>query len=314
MGFFENLKKSLTKTRQNFTDRISELVGASAKIDEDFLDELEMILLTADVGVATTEGLIDDVRQAARKKEIQGTQDVIPFLKKRIADLLHDDGVRTRISGHPTVILVVGVNGVGKTTTIGKLANYFHLFNYKVMLAAGDTFRAAASAQLKIWGERAGCDVIAHEEGADPAAVVFDALKAAKARDVDILFVDTAGRLHNKANLMNELGKIDRIIKREIPDAPQEVILVHDATTGQNAITHAKVFMETTHVTGVVLTKLDGTAKGGVVVAIKKELGLPVKWIGIGEGIMDFRPFEPDKFVDALFDAPAEDGADQPEA
>ncbi len=314
MGFFENLKKSLTKTRQNFTDRISELVGASAKIDEDFLDELEMILLTADVGVATTEELIDDVRQAAKKKEIQGTQDVIPFLKKRIADLLHDDGVRTRISGHPTVILVVGVNGVGKTTTIGKLANYFRLFNYKVMLAAGDTFRAAASAQLKIWGERAGCDVIAHEEGADPAAVVFDALKAAKARDVDILFVDTAGRLHNKANLMNELDKIDRIIKREIPDAPQEVFLVLDATTGQNAITQAKVFMETTHVTGVVLTKLDGTAKGGVVVAIKKELGLPVKWIGIGEGIMDFRPFEPDKFVDALFDAPAEDGADQPEA
>ena len=314
MGFFENLKKSLTKTRQNFTDRISELVGASAKIDEDFLDELEMILLTADVGVATTEELIDDVRQAAKKKEIQGTQDVIPFLKKRIADLLHDDGVRTRISGHPTVILVVGVNGVGKTTTIGKLANYFRLFNYKVMLAAGDTFRAAASAQLKIWGERAGCDVIAHEEGADPAAVVFDALKAAKARDVDILFVDTAGRLHNKANLMNELGKIDRIIKREIPDAQQEVFLVLDATTGQNAITQAKVFMETTHVTGVVLTKLDGTAKGGVVVAIKKELGLPVKWIGIGEGIMDFRPFEPDKFVDALFDAPAEDGADQPEA
>jgi fused signal recognition particle receptor len=314
MGFFENLKKSLTKTRQNFTDRISELVGASAKIDEDFLDELEMILLTADVGVATTEELIDDVRQAAKKKEIQGTQDVIPFLKKRIADLLHDDGVRTRISGHPTVILVVGVNGVGKTTTIGKLANYFRLFNYKVMLAAGDTFRAAASAQLKIWGERAGCDVIAHEEGADPAAVVFDALKAAKARDVDILFVDTAGRLHNKANLMNELGKIDRIIKREIPDAPQEVFLVLDATTGQNAITQAKVFMETTHVAGVVLTKLDGTAKGGVVVAIKKELGLPVKWIGIGEGIMDFRPFEPDKFVDALFDAPAEDGADQPEA
>lgn len=209
---------------------------------------------------------------------------------------------------------MVGVNGVGKTTTIGKLANYFRLFNYKVMLAAGDTFRAAASAQLKIWGERAGCDVIAHEEGADPAAVVFDALKAAKARDVDILFVDTAGRLHNKANLMNELGKIDRIIKREIPDAPQEVFLVLDATTGQNAITQAKVFMETTHVTGVVLTKLDGTAKGGVVVAIKKELGLPVKWIGIGEGIMDFRPFEPDKFVDALFDAPAEDGADQPEA
>jgi fused signal recognition particle receptor len=312
MSFFENLKQSLTKTRHNFTDRISELVGASAKIDEDFLEELEMILLTADVGVKTTEELIDDVREAAKKREITGTNEVIPFLKKRVAELLRDDGVRTRISGHPTVILVVGVNGVGKTTTIGKLANYFHLFHYKVLLAAADTFRAAAADQLKIWGERAGCDVIAHEEGADPAAVVFDALKAAKARDVDIVFVDTAGRLHNKANLMNELAKMDRVIKREIPDAPQEVFLVLDATTGQNAITQAKVFTETTNVTGVVLTKLDGTAKGGVVVAIRRELGLPVKWIGIGEGMMDFRPFEPDKFVDALFDTGDEEGTDAP--
>ncbi|XOQ53100.1 MAG: Signal recognition particle receptor FtsY [Succiniclasticum sp.] len=312
MSFFENLKQSLAKTRHNFTDRISELVGASSKIDEDFLEELEMILLTADVGVKTTEELIDDVREAAKKREITGTEEVIPFLKKRVTELLRDDGVRTRISGHPTVILVVGVNGVGKTTTIGKLANYFHLFHYKVLLAAADTFRAAAADQLKIWGERAGCDVVAHEEGADPAAVVFDALKAAKARDVDIVFVDTAGRLHNKANLMNELAKMDRVIKREIPDAPQEVFLVLDATTGQNAITQAKVFTETTNVTGVVLTKLDGTAKGGVVVAIRRELGLPVKWIGIGEGMMDFRPFEPDKFVDALFDTGSEKGADAP--
>ena len=277
MGFFEKLKSGLTKTRQNFTDRISELVGMSAKVDEDFLEELEMILLTADVGVKTTEKLIENVRQAAKKKEIKGTE------------------------ARPTVILVVGVNGVGKTTTIGKLSNYFRLFNYKVMMAAGDTFRAAASAQLKIWGERAQCDVIAHGEGADLAAVVFDALKAAKARGIDVLFIDTAGRLQNKVNLMNELGKIDRIIKREIPEAPHEVFLVLDATTGQNAITQAKVFTETTKITGIVLTKLDGTAKGGVVVAIREELGLPVKWIGIGEGIMDFRPFEPDKFVDALF-------------
>jgi fused signal recognition particle receptor len=233
---------------------------------------------------------------------------VLPFLKKQIAAMLKDDGVRTRIGARPTVILVVGVNGVGKTTTIGKLSNYFRLFNYKVMMAAGDTFRAAASAQLKIWGERAQCDVIAHEEGADPAAVVFDALKAAKARGTDVLFIDTAGRLHNKVNLMNELGKIDRIIKREIPEAPHEVFLVLDATTGQNAITQAKVFTETTKITGVVLTKLDGTAKGGVVVAIREELGLPVKWIGIGEGIMDFRPFEPDKFVDALFATDEEEG------
>lgn len=301
MGFFERLKDGLQKTRKNFTERIEVLVGMSAEIDDDFLDELEMILLSADVGAKTTEKLIEAVRQAARKKEIKGTEDVVPFLKKYLTQMLTEEGQRTRISGTPTVILVVGVNGVGKTTTIGKLANYFHLLNYKVMIAAADTFRAAASEQLEIWGNRAGCDVIKHAEGADPAAVVFDAMKAAIARKADILFIDTAGRLHNKANLMNELEKIHRVIKREIPEAPHETFLVLDATTGQNAITQAKVFTETANVTGVVLTKLDGTAKGGVVIAIREELGLPVKWIGVGEGIMDFRPFEPEKFVDALF-------------
>ena len=301
MGFFERLKDGLQKTRKNFTERIEVLVGMSAEIDDDFLDELEMILLSADVGAKTTEKLIEAVRQSARKKEIKGTEDVVPFLKKYLTQMLTEEGQRTRISGTPTVILVVGVNGVGKTTTIGKLANYFHLLNYKVMIAAADTFRAAASEQLEIWGKRAGCDVIKHAEGADPAAVVFDAMKAAIARKADILFIDTAGRLHNKANLMNELEKIHRVIKREIPEAPHETFLVLDATTGQNAITQAKVFTETANVTGVVLTKLDGTAKGGVVIAIREELGLPVKWIGVGEGIMDFRPFEPEKFVDALF-------------
>lgn len=301
MGFFERLKDGLQKTRKNFTERIEVLVGMSAEIDDDFLDELEMILLSADVGAKTTEKLIEAVRQAARKKEIKGTEDVVPFLKKYLTQMLTEEGQRTRISGTPTVILVVGVNGVGKTTTIGKLANYFHLLNYKVMIAAADTFRAAASEQLEIWGKRAGCDVIKHAEGEDPAAVVFDAMKAAIARKADILFIDTAGRLHNKANLMNELEKIHRVIKREIPEAPHETFLVLDATTGQNAITQAKVFTETANVTGVVLTKLDGTAKGGVVIAIREELGLPVKWIGVGEGIMDFRPFEPEKFVDALF-------------
>lgn len=301
MGFFERLKDGLQKTRKNFTERIEVLVGMSAEIDDDFLDELEMILLSADVGAKTTEKLIEAVRQAARKKEIKGAEDVVPFLKKHLTQMLTEEGQRTRISGTPTVILVVGVNGVGKTTTIGKLANYFHLLNYKVMIAAADTFRAAASEQLEIWGKRAGCDVIKHAEGADPAAVVFDAMKAAIARKADILFIDTAGRLHNKANLMNELEKIHRVIKREIPEAPHETFLVLDATTGQNAITQAKVFTETANVTGVVLTKLDGTAKGGVVIAIREELGLPVKWIGVGEGIMDFRPFEPEKFVDALF-------------
>lgn len=301
MGFFERLKDGLQKTRKNFTERIEVLVGMSAEIDDDFLDELEMILLSADVGAKTTEKLIEAVRQAARKKEINGTEDVVPFLKKYLTEMLTEEGQRTRISGTPTVILVVGVNGVGKTTTIGKLANYFHLLNYKVMIAAADTFRAAASEQLEIWGKRAGCDVIKHAEGADPAAVVYDAMKAAISRKADILFIDTAGRLHNKANLMNELEKIHRVIKREIPEAPHETFLVLDATTGQNAITQAKVFTETANVTGVVLTKLDGTAKGGVVIAIREELGLPVKWIGVGEGIMDFRPFEPEKFVDALF-------------
>ena len=301
MGFFERLKDGLQKTRKNFTERIEVLVGMSAEIDDDFLDELEMILLSADVGAKTTGKLIDAVRQAARKKEINGTEDVVPFLKKYLVDMLTDEGQRTRLSGSPTVILVVGVNGVGKTTTIGKLANYFHLFNHKVMIAAADTFRAAAAEQLEIWGQRAGCDVIKHAEGADPAAVVYDAMKAAIARKADILFIDTAGRLHNKANLMNELEKIHRVIKREEPGAPHETFLVLDATTGQNAITQAKVFTETANVTGVVLTKLDGTAKGGVVIAIREELGLPVKWIGVGEGIMDFRPFEPEKFVDALF-------------
>ncbi len=303
MGFFERLKDGLQKTRKNFTERIEVLVGMSAEIDDDFLDELEMILLSADVGAKTTGKLIEAVRQAARKKEINGTEDVVPFLKKYLTEMLTEEGQRTRISGTPTVILVVGVNGVGKTTTIGKLANYFHLLNYKVMIAAADTFRAAASEQLEIWGKRAGCDVIKHAEGADPAAVVYDAMKAAIARKADILFIDTAGRLHNKANLMNELEKIHRVIKREIPEAPHETFLVLDATTGQNAITQAKVFTETANVTGVVLTKLDGTAKGGVVIAIREELGLPVKWIGVGEGIMDFRPFEPEKFVDALFNA-----------
>jgi fused signal recognition particle receptor len=226
---------------------------------------------------------------------------VLPFLKNYVADILRDDKQRMRLSGSPSVVLVVGVNGVGKTTTIGKLGNYYKLFGYKVMLAAGDTFRAGAAEQLKIWGQRAEAEVIAHEEGSDPAAVVFDALKAARARKTDLLFIDTAGRLHNKANLMKELDKIHRVIQREIPDAPHETLLVLDATTGQNAITQAKIFMETSNVTGVVLTKLDGTAKGGVVIAIKEELGLSVKWIGIGEGMFDFRPFDPDNFVEALF-------------
>ena len=301
MGFFERLKDGLSKTRKNFTEKIETLVGLSTEVDDDFLEELEMVLIAGDVGVKTTEKIMKAVRDRAKSREIKSPEDVLPFLKAYVADLLKDEGQRMHLSGSPSVILVVGVNGVGKTTTIGKLSNYYRLLGHKVMIAAGDTFRAAAAEQLKIWGERAEADVVSHAEGADPAAVVYDAVKAAVARKADILFIDTAGRLHNKSNLMKELDKIHRVIQREIPDAPHETLLVLDATTGQNAITQAKIFTETTNVTGVVLTKLDGTAKGGVIIAIKEELGLSVKWIGVGESIMDFRPFEPDKFVEALF-------------
>lgn len=301
MSFFEKLKEGLSKTRKNFTEKIENLVGMSTEIDEEFLEELEMLLIAGDVGLKTTDRIITAVKEAARNRTIKNPADVLPFLKNYVADILRDDKQRMRLSGSPSVVLVVGVNGVGKTTTIGKLGNYYKLFGYKVMLAAGDTFRAGAAEQLKIWGQRAEAEVIAHEEGSDPAAVVFDALKAARARKTDLLFIDTAGRLHNKANLMKELDKIHRVIQREIPDAPHETLLVLDATTGQNAITQAKIFLETSNVTGVVLTKLDGTAKGGVVIAIKEELGLSVKWIGIGEGMLDFRPFDPNNFVEALF-------------
>lgn len=302
MSFLETLKAGLAKTRSNFTNRIVDLVTGSTHLDDDFYEELEMILISADVGTKTTEKLLQAVREGTKKGEIKTPDEVMPFLKNYLTQMLTYEGQRTKIAGKPTVILVVGVNGVGKTTTIGKLANYFTLFKYKVLLAAADTFRAAAADQLKIWGERGGVDVIAHGEGADPAAVVFDAVQAAKARGADILFIDTAGRLHNKVNLMNELEKIHRVIKKEIPEGPQETFLVLDATMGQNAIAQAKVFMESAKVTGVILTKLDGTAKGGMAVAVKEELGLPVKWIGCGEGMMDFKPFEADKFVEALFE------------
>lgn len=300
MGFLEKLKDGLSKTRQNFTDRIEELVGLSAKVDEDFLEELEMILLSGDVGVKTTTKLIDAVRQAAKKKEIESTEQVLPFLKKYIADMMQDEGQRTRIGAKPTIILVVGVNGVGKTTTIGKLANYFHLFKYKVMLAAGDTFRAAASEQLEIWAGRAGVPIVKAGEGADPAAVIFDTVKSATARGYDMVIADTAGRLHNKSNLMSELSKISRSVRKAAPEASLETLLVLDAITGQNAISQAKEFCKAADATGIILTKLDGTAKGGCVVAVKQRLGLPVRFIGVGEGIDDLIPFTPEGFVEEL--------------
>ncbi len=303
MSFFNKLKNGLNKTRKSFTDKIEQLVMGYADINDECLDELEEILISADVGVQTTLKLMEDIRLGIRKKEINSPQDLQPFLIKRISEILStgDNSINIAAAA-PTVFLVIGVNGVGKTTTIGKLAKYYKNENKSVLLAAADTFRAAAIDQLQIWGKRTGVDVIAHEEGADPAAVVFDAVKAAIARKVDILIIDTAGRLHTKSNLMTELNKMYRVIKREIPEAPHETLLVLDATTGQNAIHQAELFTKAAPISGVILTKLDGTAKGGVIIGIKSQLSMPVKWIGVGEGEDDLQPFAAEDFAAALFD------------
>lgn len=302
MGFFDKLKKGLSKTRENITNKIEKLIIGYADIDDDLLDELEEILIMADVGVNTTDKLMEAVRKGIKKKEINTPEDLKPFLQDRISEILTTGSDETKVAENgPTVILVIGVNGVGKTTTIGKLASYYQGQGKSVMLAAADTFRAAAIDQLQVWGERTGTKVIAHEEGSDPAAVAFDAVKAAKARNIDVLLIDTAGRLQTKANLMEELKKINRVIQREIPEAPHETLLVLDATTGQNAISQANIFTKAAPITGVVLTKLDGTAKGGVVIGIKAELSMPVKWIGVGEGVEDLRPFVAEDFAKALF-------------
>lgn len=302
MGFFDKLKLGLEKTRKSFTGKIEQLVIGYATIDDEFLDDLEEVLLSADVGIQTTTKLMADIKQGIKDKQINGPEDLKPFLQTNISAMLTADIAETQmaVSG-PTVIVVVGVNGVGKTTTIGKLAQYYREQGLKVMLAAADTFRAAAIDQLEIWGQRAGAEVIKHNEGADPSAVAYDAVQSAKAKKVDLLIIDTAGRLHTKSNLMEELKKMRRVISREIPDAPHETLLVLDATTGQNAVNQAKVFGEVAELTGIVLTKLDGTAKGGIVIAIKAELDLPVKWIGVGESASDLRPFVPSEFVQALF-------------
>ena len=303
MGFFDKLKKGLTKTRESFTGKIEKLVLGYADIDDDLLDELEETLIMADVGVKTVDRLMSAVRKGIKKKEINGPEDLKPFLEKEITALLTagSDEIHTAAEG-PTVLLVIGVNGVGKTTTIGKLSAYYKEQEKSVMLAAADTFRAAAIDQLEIWGQRTDATVIKHEEGSDPAAVAYDAVKAAKARGIDMLIIDTAGRLQTKSNLMEELKKINRVIQREIPEAPHETLLVLDATTGQNAISQADLFTKAAPISGVVLTKLDGTAKGGVVVGIKAELSMPVKWIGVGEGVDDLRPFVAEDFARALFE------------
>ena len=302
MGFFDRLKKGLTKTRENFTHNIERLIIGYADIDDELIDDLEETLLMADVGVKTTETLIAAVRKGIKQKEIRTPEDLIPFLEKEIVSILEaGENTFQMAENGPTVLLVVGTNGVGKTTTIGKLSAYYRRQGKSVLLAAADTFRAAAIDQLEIWGKRADAQVIKHGEGADPAAVVFDAMQAAKARNIDIVIVDTAGRLQTKSNLMQELEKIYRVIGREIPEAPHETLLVLDAGTGQNAISQAELFTQAAPVTGVVLTKLDGTAKGGVTIGIKSQLSIPIKWIGVGEGIDDLRPFRAEDFVSALF-------------
>lgn len=302
MGFFDRLKSGLEKTRKSFAEKIEQVIKGYADIDEEFLDDIEMALLTSDVGVTVTSRLMKDIRTGIKAKEINQPDDLRPFLAQRISSMLNEGTAAMQLPEKSVgVILVVGVNGVGKTTTIGKLGHFYAAQGKKVLLAAADTFRAAAIDQLEIWGQRTGCEVIKHAEGSDPAAVAFDALQAAKARNFDIVIIDTAGRLHNKGNLMEELRKIYRIIGREVEGAPHETLLVLDATTGQNALNQARVFGEVSDVTGVALTKLDGTAKGGVIVAVKSELGVPVKWIGVGEGMDDLRPFDAEEFAQALF-------------
>lgn len=301
MGIFARLLAGLSKTKDNITGRIDSLLKSYTKIDEDLLEELEEILITADVGVTTTMEIIDSLRDMIKERGVKDPLEVRDLLKEIVASILKEGNSGLDLDPGPAVIVMVGVNGVGKTTTIGKLAQRYKKDDKKVMLAAADTFRAAASEQLDIWAKRVDVDIIKHHEGADPGAVVFDAIKASQARKVDLLICDTAGRLHNKANLMNELGKIFKIIDREYPEAKKEVLLVVDATTGQNAVSQAKTFKEVANITGIVLTKLDGTAKGGVVLAVKSEVDVPVKLIGVGERAEDLQSFDADSFTDAIF-------------
>ena len=303
-GFFDKLISGLTKTRTEMAGKIDSILSTYKKIDDELFDDLEEALVTADVGVNTTMELIDRLRDRVRADKINDTSQIKELLKDEIKKLMSEsvDDNKLNVEPSPAVILVVGVNGVGKTTTIGKMSNNFKKAGKKVLIAAGDTFRAAAIEQLEEWSNRAGVGIVSHKEGADPAAVIFDGIHAAKSRNADILICDTAGRLHNKSNLMNELNKIFRVVEREFPEATKEVLLVLDATTGQNAISQAKVFKEVANISGVALTKLDGTAKGGVVIALQAELALPVKLIGVGEGIDDLQPFNLDSFVDAIFD------------
>ncbi|MBQ8738116.1 MAG: signal recognition particle-docking protein FtsY [Clostridia bacterium] len=301
MSFFEKLKKGLQKTKNAIFKPFSDLFKTLRRIDEDLMDELEEILICADVGASTTELILDELRARIKEKGLKDSDDVKNELRAIMLDMIGEGG-EIAYSKEITVILVIGVNGVGKTTSIGKIAHSLKKSHKKVLVAAADTFRAAAIDQLEVWTKRAGVDLVKHTEGSDPAAVVFDAINAAKKRGADVLIVDTAGRLHNKKNLMDELAKIDRVITRELPCSNRETLLVLDSTTGQNAVNQAKEFKNSANITGLVLTKLDGTAKGGIVFSIKNELNIPVKFIGVGEQIDDMEKFNAQEFIDALFE------------
>ncbi len=301
MGFFDKLKEGLMKTRRSITEKIDQVLVSFGKVDEELFEELEEVLITSDLGIDTTMKIIEDLKAKVKERKIIDPMLVKDLLKEEINEILSEGGNELKLDTKPAVIIVIGVNGVGKTTSIGKIANLYKQQGKKVLLAAGDTFRAAAIDQLEIWAERVGVEVIAQKEGSDPAAVIFEAVVAAKSRKADLLICDTAGRLHTKKNLMEELKKVSRVLDRELPGADRETLLVLDATTGQNAVSQAKTFRETADITGIVLTKLDGTAKGGIVVAIKSELDIPVKLIGVGEQMDDLQRFDANEFVEALF-------------
>lgn len=299
-GFFSKLFSGLSKTRDTITSRIEDALKFSGTIDDDLYDELEEILITSDLGVKSSTKIIDSLRERVKEEKIKDPSQVKGVLKNILEEILQDEELVVEMK-YPAIITVVGVNGVGKTTSIGKLSQKYKDDGLKVLMAAGDTFRAAAIDQLCVWGNRVGVDVIKQQEGSDPAAVIFDAVQAAKSRKADVLICDTAGRLHNKKNLMEELKKVNRVIEREYPEARRETFLVLDATTGQNAVIQAREFKEVCDITGIILTKLDGTAKGGIVIAIKDELNIPVKYVGVGESVEDLQEFSPEMFIDALF-------------
>ena len=302
MGFFDKLKNGLTKTRESIAKQVNNVFSVFVKVDDELFENLEEALIMADIGVETSTYIIEKLRDNVKHKHITDGNLVKEEFKSIISEILSALDTTVNTSTTPSVILVIGVNGVGKTTSIGKIASHYKSMGKKVLLAAADTFRAAAIDQLDIWAQRSGCDIIKHQENSDPAAVVFDACTAAKARGADILICDTAGRLHNKKNLMAELAKINRVIERELPDSARETLLVLDATTGQNAVSQAKLFSEAADITGIILTKLDGTAKGGIVISIAKEQNVPVKFVGVGEGIDDLQEFNSDDFAKAIFE------------